>query len=121
MDPFFNAKPTPPAYDLPTTLKMLGLESRQHLRQSGLQQVLVPVELEARVTLYEAESVRVWARRLARLRLLQLMGEREPRAPLLSAPTDASRDTVCPKCGGFALFSLDRSASVCLKKHTVRR
>lgn len=116
--PFFAAEPTPPAYDLPTTLKMLGLESRQHLRQSGLQQVLKPVQLEARVTLYEASSVQAWARRLARLRILQALGERDPKAPLLQAPADPARDTVCPKCGGFALFNGDGSAARCLKGHS---
>ncbi len=118
--PFFAAEPTPPAYDLPTTLKMLGLESRQLLRQSGLQQALKAVQLEARVTLYEAASVRAWAKRLARLRIRQAWGEVDGRTPLLEAPADAQRDTVCPVCGGFAQRG-PGAATRCLKGHVTPR
>ncbi len=116
--PFYAAAPLPPAYDLTTTLKMLGLNSRQAFRQARLDTVLKPLTgVEARITLFDAHEVQAWAKRLARLRILQAWGEHNARAPLLEAPTDSARDTVCPRCGAFALHRFDRSQVRCIQNH----
>lgn len=116
--PFFAAQPLPPAFDLTTTLKMLGLNSRQAFRQARLDTVLKPLTgVESRITLFDAREVRDWAKRLARLRILQAWGEVSARAPLLDAPASTKRDTACPKCGGFAQLNEDRSRARCLANH----
>lgn len=121
--PFYAAKPLPPAYDLSTTLKMLGLKSRQTFRQARLDTVLKSLTgVESRITLFDAREVQDWAKRLARLRIMQAAGEVSPKTPLIDAPADSKRDTTCPRCGAFALRNpLTSSQTIfCIKGHRSR-
>ena len=59
--PFYTAKPLPPAYDLSTALKMLGLKSRQAFRQARLDTVLKSLTgVESRITLFDADKHHVF-------------------------------------------------------------
>ena len=121
--PFYAAKPLPPAYDLSTTLKMLGLKSRQAFRQARLDTVLRPLGgVESRITLFDAREVQDWAKRLARLRIMQAAGEVSPKTPLLEAPADSKRDTTCPRCSAFALQTPSATSPTifCIKGHRSR-
>jgi hypothetical protein len=114
--PFGSANPIPQSYDLTNTLKLLGL-SKQLFYQSGLPSALTSYPV-SRMTLFDATSVQEWAKRLGRLRIMQALGERSVRTPLVEAPAEASRDAQCPRCGKFALLTADKTATRCMAGHT---
>lgn len=115
--PFGSAHPIPQSYDLASTLKLLGL-SKQLFYQSGLPNVIKAYPV-SRMTLFDAVSVQGWAKRLGRLRIMQALGERSARTPLVEAPAEAGRDAQCPRCGKFALLTADRAATRCMAGHTL--
>ncbi len=103
LPPSLDATPIPPCYDLETTLRLLGLNNLAMFTKSGLRDQIKVVS--DRHLLFDPNDVQRWAKRLARLRIRAAWGEvtmggRGNR--LLDAPTDAERDTVCPRCGDFA-------------------
>lgn len=113
--PFGSASPIPQSYDLANTLKLLGL-SKQLFYQSGLPSVIKAYPV-SRMTLFDATSVQAWAKRLGRLRIMQALGERSARTPLVEAPAEAGRDAQCPRCGKFALLTTDQTATRCMAGH----
>lgn len=114
--PFGSASPIPQSYDLANTLKLLGL-SKQLFYQSGLPSAIKSYPV-SRMTLFDATSVQEWAKRLGRLRIMQALGERSARTPLVEAPADAGRDAQCPRCGKFALLTADQTVTRCMAGHT---
>lgn len=114
--PFGSANPIPQSYDLANTLKLLGL-SKQVFYQSGLPSSIKSYPV-SRMTLFDAASVQDWAKRLGRLRIMQALGERSARTPLVEAPAEAGRDAQCPRCGKFALYTADKTAMRCMAGHS---
>jgi hypothetical protein len=120
--PFANVKPLTQVYDLGTTLKLLGLRSRQAFRQSGVERQIksYPLSSGGKLKVYDAAEVREWAFRLARLRLAQQLGEIDnARYPLIAAPAGSERDVACPQCGAFARRD-PHGHILCMNRHRTR-
>lgn len=120
--PFTDVKPLTQVYDLGTTLKLLGLRSRQAFRQSGVEKQIksFPLSSGGKLKVYDAGQVREWAYRLARLRLAQQLGEiSNARYPLVDAPAAAERDVACPQCGAFARRD-PHGHILCMNRHRTR-
>lgn len=85
------------AYDLETTLALLGLDSASTLYRSGLD---IPQPARG---VYEADAVEDWSDRLARRRAYIRLGLKGDKSALADAPSDDSYDLVCPSCGRLAV------------------
>jgi hypothetical protein len=119
--PFADVKPLTQVYDLGTTLKLLGLRSRQAFRQSGVEKQIksFPLSSGGKLKVYDAAQVREWAYRLARLRLAQQLGEIDnARYPLVEAPAGNDRDVACPQCGAFARRDT-HGHILCMNRHHI--
>ena len=131
--------PLPSSYTMDSLLSVFGF-SRQNLYQTGLLDHIVRYSVSGErstrgkggqntgVWVYDAESVKDWAKRLARRRILVEWGLLRRTVALPNAPADGKRETIlaclpqskqallsaatveadldtqCPKCGQFALF-----------------